>query len=257
VIRSFIAVALNGFREARRNRISVVVVAFALALLFSTTLIAEVTVITFGRVITDFGLGAMSISLAMLTIFLSCSQLSREIERKTIFLMVSKPISRGEFLVARYAGNIFTLGVLLMLMSGVFALEVVLNTEPLTVPQFTALAMLWFELMVLSSIGFVVSSFSSQLVSAVVTTGVYFAGHLSRDIYTLSTRAKTPPLMSFFGKAVYYVLPNLERLNFRPRASYNLPSQLSELLGAAGYAVAYSALMIAIAVVIFGRRDFK
>ena len=78
MIHSFLAVAFNGFREARRNRISVVVVAFAVALLFSTSLVADVTVVTFDRVLTDFGLGAMSISLVMLTIFLSCSQLSRQ-----------------------------------------------------------------------------------------------------------------------------------------------------------------------------------
>ena len=127
MIQSFLAVAFNSFREARRHRVSVVVVAFAVALLFSTSLVADVTVITFARVITDFGLGAMSISLVMLTIFLSCTQLSREIERKTIFLIVSKPISRGEFLVARFAGNMFTLAVLIGVMSLVFALEVALN----------------------------------------------------------------------------------------------------------------------------------
>jgi Cu-processing system permease protein len=253
----FLAVALNSFREARRHRVSVVVAAFAGALLFSTSLVADVTVITFGRVITDFGLGAMSASLVMLTIFLSSSQLSREIERKTIFLMVSKPLSRGQFLVARFAGNLFTLGVLLALMSVVFALEVIVNGQELTSSQLTALVMLWFELMVLSSVGFLVSSFASQMVSAVVTTGVYFAGHLSADIYSLATKSKASALVGWLGKAVYYALPNLERLNFRPKASYNLPSTLPEVAGSAGYAIAYAALMIALAVVVFGRRDFK
>ncbi|MHB8876195.1 MAG: ABC transporter permease [Myxococcaceae bacterium] len=256
MIHSFLAVAFNSFREARRNRVSVVVVAFAVALLFSTTLVANVTVITFGRVITDFGLGAMSISLVVLTIFLSCSQLSREIERKTIFLIVSKPVSRGEFLVARFVGNMFTLGVLICVMSLIFALEVILNGVALTGPQLTAIVMLFFELLVVASIGFLLSSFSSQLVSAVVTTGVYLAGHLSEDMYALASRAKAP-LMKPVGHALYYVLPNLGRLNYRPNASYNLPSSLSALLGSAAYGTAYAALMITIAVIIFSRRDFR
>ena len=212
--------------------------------------------ITFARVITDFGIGAMSISLVILTIFLSCSQLSREIERKTIFLVVSKPISRGQFLVARFAGNIFTLAVLILVMGGVFAIEVVLNRETLTQPQLVAMVMLWFELMVVSSVGFLVSSFSTQLVSAVVTTGVYIAGHLSADIYALSSKAKDP-VMKTVGHALYYVLPNLERLNYRPKASYNLPSQLGEVVGSAAYGALYATILISLAVLLFGRRDFK
>ncbi len=256
MIRSFLAVAFNSFREALRHRISVVVVAFSVALLFATSLVADVTVITLDRVVTDFGLGAMSISLVMLTIFLSCSQLSREIERKTIFLIVSKPISRGEFLVARFAGNMFTLAVLILLMSAVFVAEVVLNGGSVTEAQLVALVMLWFELMVISSVGFLVSSFSSQLVSAVVTTGVYISGHLSDDIYSLSTRTKVPSLRAL-GHTLYYMLPNLERLNYRPKASYVLSSTFSEVFGSAAYGTAYAALMVTFAVLLFARRDFK
>ncbi len=116
--------------------------------------------------------------------------------------------------------------------------------------------MLWFELMVLASIGFVMSSFSGQMVSAVVTTGVYIAGHLSNDIYALSTRSKLPAARTL-GKVVYYLMPDLERLNYRPQASYGVASEVTKVLGDAAYGTAYAALMIAFAVILFGRRDFK
>jgi Cu-processing system permease protein len=178
----FIALAFNGFREARRNRVTVVVGVFALALLLSTTLVVAVTINTFERVVTDMGLGAMSLTLVLLAIFLSSGLLSREIERRTIFLMVSKPISRGAFLVGRLMGNMLTLTVLQAAMAGLFFLLVVSYGYPITQAHLVATVMLWFELWVLSGVGFLMSSFSSQMVSAFVTVGVYFAGHLSGDI---------------------------------------------------------------------------
>lgn len=255
-MRSFFVLAWNGYREARRNRVSVVVAMFALALLLSAALVTDVTVYTFDRVITDFGLGAMSMTLALLAIFLSTSQLTREIERRTIFLVVSKPVSRSQFLVARFAGNAFTLGAMLVLMSAFLSVQILLNHSPLNSAVLAAMGMLWVELVVVSSVGFVMSSFSSQMVSAVVTTGVYFAGHLSADIYEQARKAKDPAL-KVLGKLVYYVLPNLERLNFRPRAAFAVASTPTEILSATAYGFAYAAVMIAIACLLFEKRDFK
>ncbi|HVG57155.1 MAG TPA: ABC transporter permease subunit [Hyalangium sp.] len=255
-MQQFLALTFNGFREARRNRVTVVVGAFALGLLVASSLLTNVSISTFDRVLTDFGIGIMSIVLVMLAIFLSSGMLSREIERKTLFLIVSKPISRATFLCARFAGNMLTLGVLQVLMGALFIAQIALYGTLITEAQFVAIGMLFFELLVLSSIGFAMSSFSSQMVSATVTVGAYFAGHLGGDIYELSRKAEDP-LLQWIGKAVYYALPNLSRLNYRVQASYELPTPLSELLPHMLYAVGYSTVMIVIAITLFSRRDFK
>lgn len=252
----FIALAFNGFREARRNRVTVVVAVFALVLLLSSTLVLEVTVNTVDRVLTDMGLGAMSLTLVLLAIFLSSGLLSREIERRTIFLMVSKPISRGTFLVGRLVGNMLTLTVLLAAMSALFFLLMAGYGFPITQAHAVAIVMLWFELWVLSGIGFLMSSFSSQTVSAFVTVGLYFAGHLSGDIYKLAQKSESG-LIQTVGRAAYYLLPDLERLNYRPHATYAVLTPLRELLPSAGYAIAYTGLLVALAVILFNRRDFR
>lgn len=256
MMRPFLALTLNGFREARRNRVTVVVGAFAFGLLVASTLLTNLSVSTFDRVLTDVGLGVMSIVLVLLSIFLSSGMLSREIERKTLFLIVSKPISRSLFLTARFAGNMLTLGVLLLAMGVLFFGQVALYGTLITQAQFVAIGMLFFELLVLSSIGFAMSSFSSQMVSATVTVGAYFAGHLSGDIYELSSKAESNAFQ-WLGKAVYYALPNLSRLNYRVQATYELHTPLGELLPSMLYAVAYATVMIVIAVFLFTRRDFK
>ncbi|KFA93520.1 ABC transporter permease [Archangium violaceum] len=252
----FIALALNGFREARRNRVTLLVAIFALAMLMSTTLVLEITVGTFDRVITDVGLGAMSLMLVLLAIFLSSGLISREIERRTIFLMVSKPLSRGAFLVGRLAGNMLTVTVLQLLMAALFFAMMSFYESPISPAHLAAVGMLWFELWVLSAVGFLMSSFSSQMVSAFVTVSVYFAGHLSSDIYKLASKSESGAIQAL-GKAVYYVLPDLSRFNYRPHATYYAPVTSSELLSAAAYGMAFTGVLVALAVVLFNRRDFR
>jgi ABC-type transport system involved in multi-copper enzyme maturation permease subunit len=255
-MQSFAALALNGFREARRNRVTLVVGMFAIALLACATLATVVTVYTFYRVLTDVGLGVMSVMLVLLAIFLSSGLLSREIERRTVFLIVTKPVSRSLFLVGRLAGNMLTLTVLLLGMAGVFFLEMLMYRVSFSSSQLVAIGVLWFELLLLSSFGFVMSSFSSQTVSAVVTTGIYFAGHLANDIYTISSRSKSA-LINVVGKVTYYLLPNLSRLNYRPQASYAVSIAPANVLSSIAYGTAYSAALVVLAVILFSRRDFK
>jgi Cu-processing system permease protein len=252
----FIALAFNGFREARRNRVTMVVGVFALGLLLSSTLVMAVTVTTFERVLTDMGLGAMSLTLVLLAIFLSSGLLSREIERRTIFLMVSKPVSRATFLVGRLMGNMLTLTVLEVCMAVLFFVLMAAYGYPVTQAHLVAIGMLWVELWLLSSVGFLMSSFSSQAVSAFVTVGLYFAGHLAGDIYKLAEKSESG-LIQKLGRVVYYLLPDLERFNYRPHATYNIIPQGSELLSAVGYGAAYTGVLVALAVLLFNRRDFR
>jgi ABC-type transport system involved in multi-copper enzyme maturation permease subunit len=256
MIRSFWAIAFNGFREARRNRVTLVLAFFAGLLLLSSSLITDITVVTFDRVLIDIGLAGMSLILVLLAIFLSTGLLSREIERRTIFMVVTKPVSRGLFLVARLAGNMVTLTALQILMGALLLLEFKVLRTPVTEPTVLAMGMLWFELLVLSALGFLMSSFAGPMTSAFVTVSMFFVGHLSGDIYMLARRSKNVGLQ-VLGKVLYYVLPNLERLNLRAQASYGIavPSKVWVLSGV--YALGYAAVLIWLAVLLFRRRDFR
>lgn len=255
-MQAFAAMAWNGFREARRNRVTLTVAVFALLALLSSTLVTGVSMNTYPRVLTDVGLGSMTLILVFLAVFLSSGLLGREIERRTIFLMVSKPISRTTFLLARLTGNLLTLLVLLVAMSAIFFAELALNGIPITVIQLLAAGMLFFELLVLASMGFLFSTFCGQTVSAIATVGLFFAGHVSGDIYRLAQKSHST-LVQWIGKGTYYVLPNLERLNFRPMATYRVEVAPSLPLAAIAYALAYSAVALTLGAMIFNRRDFR
>lgn len=256
MIRSFWTIAYNGFREARRNRVTLVLAFFAGLLLLSSSLITDITVFTFDRVLIDIGLAGMSLILVLLAVFLSTGLLSREIERRTIFMVVSKPVSRGLFLVARLAGNMVTLTALQVLMGALLLLEFSTLRTPITAPTVLAMGMLWFELLLLSSIGFLMSSFTGSMTAAFVTVSMFFVGHLSGDIYALAQRSKTPALKTF-GSVLYYLLPNLERFNLRGQASYGILVPAHEWLASAVYGIAYSSVLVWLAIAAFNRRDFR
>jgi ABC-type transport system involved in multi-copper enzyme maturation permease subunit len=119
-----------------------------------------------------------------------------------------------------------------------------------------AVSMLWFELWVLSGVGFLMSSFSSQMVSAFVTVSVYVAGNLASDIYKLAGKSKSGAVQTL-GEAVYYLLPDLSKLNYRPHATYYVTVTSTELLSSAAYAMAYTGVLVSLAVILFNRRDFR
>jgi ABC-type transport system involved in multi-copper enzyme maturation permease subunit len=253
---ALVHLAWNGFRESRRNRVTVVVGLFAFLMIFAATLSLELTVFTFERVMTDVGLGTMSLITAFLTIFLGTALLPREIERRTIFMVLSKPIGRSTFLVGRLLGNVLTVAFVALAMSGLFVLQLLLQGAPFRAALFNAIFGLLLEVVLLSSLGFLFSSFSSQFVAAVSTVGLYFTGHMSPDLYRMAQNSKTPALHGI-GQVLYFVLPNLDRLDLRAKATYAVETSASELLSSAVYALGYSAICVAIACVLFQRRDFK
>lgn len=253
---AFLALVLNAFREARRNRVTLVVAGFALLSLMSSSLAMEVVVSTFDRVLVDVGLGSMAMILVALAIYLSCGVVPQEIERKTIFLIVSRPVSRTSFLVARLLGNVLTLTVLTLGMSAVLLGVLVMARAPITQPFVMSLLGLVVELAVISAAGFLFSSFSSTLVSAGCTAGVYFAGHLSAEIWRTSARSSST-FIQWLGKLTYYVMPNLERVNFRTQATYAVDVPLRDLGTGVGLSLAYVVVFMVLAAIIFERRDFK
>lgn len=255
-LNGVLALAVNGFRESRRNRVTVVVYLFAFILIFSATFALDMTVGTFERVMTDLGLGVISIITVALTIFLGSGLIPREIERRTIFMIVSKPVARSAFVVGRLLGNLMTSFFVLIIMSLLLLGQMLVEGTPIRESLVVALIGIALEVVVLSCVSFAFAAGSSQFVSAVCCSGLYFLGHLATDLYKVADRAKTP-LIGFFGKVAYYVLPNLDRLDFKGRATYGDPTPWSELGGSVVYALGYSVVMIVIATAVFERRDFK
>lgn len=255
-MRVVAALATASFREALRNRVTVVLGVFAVVMILLTSVVLNTTVFTLDRAVTDFGLGVMSLLLVGLTIYLSAGLLTREIERRTIFLVVSRPVSRAAFIVGRYVGTVIMLFMLQAVMAALYLLQFPLFDVPLTQAVTAALLGLAVELALLAAIGFFFSSFSGQLVSGLSVVGLYLLGHLSRDMYLVSQSSESPAIAGL-ARVGYYVLPNLDRLDYRVVAAHQGTVDWTEFAGSCGYGLLYAALLLVAATLIFDRRDFK
>jgi ABC-type transport system involved in multi-copper enzyme maturation permease subunit len=205
------------------------------------------------------GLSAMLLFGVFISIFVGVGLVYKEIERRTVYAIFSKPVTRGEFLVGKYLGLCLTL----MVNTAIMAMGVTLalmyvhgGWNPLVLSIWPAVLLIYFELMILTAVALLFSSFSSPALSALLTFFIFIIGHFSADLKSLATTAGTASARWLFG-ALYYLLPNLSNYSFITPAAHGQTPALSLLLAAFAYAVVYITILLAVATLVFNRHNFK
>jgi len=250
-----LAIGLNVFREAIRDRVLLNLLFFALALLAGAGVLSTLTVGERTKIIVDLSLAAMNIVGAMMAIFLGISLVSKEIDRRTIYNILSKPVRRYEFLLGKYLGLAITLGVNMALMALMAGAIFPLMGEPLPAGLWLPVGMIYLEVLVVVAGSLLFSTFTTTTLSAVFAVAVYFMGHLSAPLMRIvKTSAGAARAL---GLALYYLLPNFDNFNYKPYAFR--PETIPDGMVAAslGYGVLYIAFVLSLAIFVFQRREFK
>jgi len=257
--RRIATIAGNTFREAVRDRVLYNLVLFVLILTAAAVFIGELSGGQERKIIVDLGLSAMLLFGVFIAIFVGVGLVYKEIERRTVYAIFSKPVGRGEFLIGKYLGLCLTLLVNVLVMgAGVSLALVYVNRgwDALALTIWPAILLIYVELMVLTGVALLFSSFSSPALSALLTFFVFIIGHFSADLRSLANSMGGSGARWLFA-GLYYLLPNLANLTFiTPAAHEQLPNA-----GHAGVAVLYSlfyiVIILAAATLIFRRRNFK
>jgi len=256
MINAAFALAHNTFKEAVRDRILLVFFVFAILLMASSTVLSWLTVGSELLIVTDFGLAAEALFAAMIAVFVGINLLHKEIDKRTIYAVLAKPVPRWLFIVGKYLGLMAVLVVAIALMS-VFYLGLVWWKGGVFPGHL--IGALWLsvlEVSVLTSVAIVFSSFAPPLEAAIFVVGVWAIGHMSWGFAALAARLPWEGV----GNAVvllYYVVPDLETFNIRSQVVHQLPVEPSMYASAFLYAAAYTVAMLTLAVLIFRRRDLK
>ena len=191
-----LSIAFNTFRECIREKLLYNLLVFALLMIGSSVLLTRLTVGEWDRLIINLGLSSMSFFGVLIAIFVGISLVSKEIDKKTIYTIVSKPVPRYEFLLGKYLGLMFTLLVnLVVMVAGLLAVMVYLNA-PVTLLLFEAIGFIFLELVVITAMALMFSTFTSATLSAIFTLAIYAVGHLSTDLKQFGEK------MDSVGKAV-------------------------------------------------------
>jgi ABC-type transport system involved in multi-copper enzyme maturation permease subunit len=251
------SIASNTFREAVRDRVLYNLVLFVLLITASAIFLGELTAGQEARTIVNLGLGACLLFGAFISIFVGVSLVSKEIEKRTVYAIFSKPVSRAEFIVGKYCGLCLTLLVNVLVMGvGVSLALLYVGGGNLAFTVWGAIFLIYLELMILTAVAVLFSSFSSPALSALLSFFVFIIGHFSASLNELAKNLGSSFARIFFG-AIYYILPNLSHFSFNTNAANHEVPPPSMLGGAALYAVVYVVILMVVTVMIFSRRNFK
>lgn len=253
-----LVISSNVFREVIRDRVLYLLGFFAATMLAAVVLIPEVAASTEDQMILDIGAATIGLLGLVVAIFVGTGLVNKEIEKRTVYVMVAKSISRTEFVVGKHWGLSAVIAVLVAAMTVIYMGILSINhiDYPIASIILSALFQL-LELSLVAAVAILFGVFTSSLLATMLTFVVYLTGHLSRDLLTLSNITENAGLKHSI-EAMYLILPDLARFNLKNQAIYGielLPPPL-ELLSNAGYGLVYIALLLAMAIVIFSRRQF-
>jgi ABC-type transport system involved in multi-copper enzyme maturation permease subunit len=270
--RRIALVAGHVFKESVRDRVLYGIAAFGLLLVVASVLIGQITAGQDVKIIKDLGLAVIELAGVLMTVFIGVGLVAREIDRRSIFALLAKPLPRWEFIVGKYAGLVMTIVVNVALMAA--ALYVMLAwlwwTSPETVrrswdapaldPQLLLqVVLIAAELALLTAIALFFSTFSSSaLISVAFTLGIFVAGLESEDLRRFGDLVSAPGVVSWVVTAVGWIVPAFSAFSDRKGdVVHGIPIPPGVVLYTVAYAAVYSAAALAAAVAIFSRREFK
>jgi ABC-type transport system involved in multi-copper enzyme maturation permease subunit len=252
--------ALNTFREAVRNRAFVGLAVVAAGLILASWMLGELAVVgQAGRVVVSFGFFAVSLFAVATAVVMGALLLHKELERKTIFTIVSKPVHRVEVLLGKFAGILGVVGVEVALLGTVWGLVVVGEGGGFGLEHLKGLLLIYLELMVVAGLAVMFSALSSPVFSAVFTAGGFAVG---RVVYVIDEMVRegwglgATEVGRWVGGAVVGVFPDLSVFNISQQVMLDIPTSGAYLGEAAMYALAYTLIFLGIGVAGFQRRDF-
>lgn len=250
------AIAANSFREVIRDRILYFIGFFALLMAFAWRLLPEIAVGTHEKIFLDLGLAAIGLLGVIVAVFVGTGLINQEIDKRTILVLIPKPLSRAEFILGKHLGLSGVLAVMLGVMLVIYLLMLLgMKVSFQALPLIVSVFYLGLELILIAAVAIAFGVFTSSILATLMTFGVYLMGHISKDLIQLGIISKNPNILAI-TKNIYLILPDLERLNFRNEAVYGLLPSADVLIANALYSLVYTGLLLGISILIFSRRQF-
>lgn len=251
------AIALNTLRESTRDRIFYSLLAFAVLMLAFSLVLGELTIGEPEKIIKDFGMGAISLFGTLIAIFVGIGILYKEMEKKTIYVILAKPIARWQFLIGKFCGLSVTLLIEVVVMTILlFCLLTLVYDTAIPWHLLKAIIPIAFKLQLILAVALFFSTFTTPFLSGLFTLGIFIIGNVSTDLKMLADNTENIVLQKICN-FIYYALPNLENLNFKSQVVHSLPISNSSIAMALLYGGCYTLLVLVLAVLVFEKQDLK
>ena len=256
--RRIAAIASNTFREAVRDRVLYNLIGFAILMAGASILVGQISVDIEKLVVINLGLTAVSVFGVIIAIFIGIGLVSKEIDKRTLYTVLSRPVQRWEFILGKFFGLAGTLAVNTVCMAvGVF-LSLLYVAHHVVKDDASILVALYFivlQFMLITALTLLFSSFSSPLLAAMFAFALFVLGSFSADLHLLA--GVTKGLNHWLVMTAVYVVPNISALNVISSVAHGEPVAGKLILANTVYALFYSAMVLSGAVLIFERRNLK
>lgn len=268
-MKAVILVASAVYRESVRDRVPLTIAGFGVLLVFASYLISQLTAGQDLKIIKDLGLAALNILGLFIAVVIGIGLVAKEVDRRSIYALLSKPVTREQFLLGKYLGLIMTLAVNLGAMCLAFYAVLLYQDfaasegqraswpAPAVDPTLMiAVALIFGELMLVTAIALFFSSFSSPLLSMLFTMALWIAGHFNADLRQFEMVVDSAAV-AYIARGMYYLLPNLAPFNVKAEVVHAVPVAAAHVALTLAYAAVYITAVLLAAMAVFRRRDFR
>jgi len=244
-MNNIVTIAKNTFRETIRDRILYVILAFAILFILSTIFFGSISLGEDIKIIKDFGLAGIYLFSLIITIFLGGSLIYKEIEKRTLYILLSKPVSSMQVVVGKFLGLFVSILLTIVVMTGIYLVVVFAKGGGFDSIALLAILMQLFEIAVFISLMILFSTFATPLASTIYAVLVLYIGHSLALIIKFVN--KNPSNFRPVAVVIYYLLPNLEKFNIRNLVVHDVSISGLSILYAFLYATLYSAILLVLA----------
>lgn len=251
-----LAIAQNTFREAVRDRVFALVGAFGLVLIVSSIVLSPLSVGAQQKLVADIGLGGISIFAVLVVLFVGSGLVHKELDKRTIMTLLSKPVSRMEYLLGKYLGLLFTIVCMMAMMTVLFGIALLVTGTAFEWAYLVSIGMTFCEMLLVTAIVIFFSSFTGPLLTGLFTMGIFISGRTLSNVLEFAHVTDNPGVAETV-RMLRNVVPNLDLFDLRSVAVHGLPIDPGNLLWAVAYALLYSVGLLVAAEFFFRRREFK
>lgn len=249
-----LAVAMNTFRESIRDKVLYVLLFFAGAAIVGSKALGWVSVGQDEKIIIDISLASVSVFGALIAIFVGTSLVYKEIDKRTIYTIVSRPIWRWEFILGKFLGLALLIAVVTAIMAALSAVYVLALGGTVTVTFFEAVLLIYWQLLLITALSVLLSSLTSPILGALIVFSCFVLGHATGILVDLPGQYDgtfAEGLMKF----LYYAIPNLSNFDIRAEAANGVAVAPSYVLWALAYGTAYTVMLLVLAALAFEEKD--
>ncbi|WP_300671812.1 ABC transporter permease subunit [Desulfoluna sp.] len=254
-LNKLFSIALNTYRESVRDKIFYTFFAFSIIIIGLSFYLGRLSIGESRKILLDVSFGTMSVIGTLVSVFVGISLVYREIERKTIYNILSKPIGRGEVVIGKFLGLSTALVLMEIQMFAMMVVLMFLQGHPININLFPAFFSILCEIELILAFAVIFSTMSSPILSGIFTIAFYIVGNISHSIYDLYRLSSES--VGWVLQILYYVLPDFNKFNFRAHALYNIPIEVPHLFLSFCYVILYLTILLKFAIVVFEKKDLE